>query len=257
MLSFLVKSQEKKNGRCAPRLLDPSFGPVITSAIRLGDDLDSNGEQGRRGFYVEDGGNPYLMSWGLGVGRYLGASWRAAFISAKDIFNIILGLITMPTSIRKSRTCSAIVRLRSASLPILTMGRDFANGNLWLDEQDHLECDWTIKKSQEYYDRVLKIGRGIAQGAARRVHGKPPVRVFQAGYDGPPARRLPDGTRRGYGGRRFVRRGFWPPWALRSRRLDNAGAGRPESFDDDRRSFRPARRSILSINTRSNKLIME
>src|SRR5205823_4170416 len=62
LLSFITKSMEIKNGKCAPRRLDPSFGPVITCAIRIGDSLDGDGNQGR-GFYVEDGGNPYLMSW--------------------------------------------------------------------------------------------------------------------------------------------------------------------------------------------------
>ena len=45
-----------------PRRLDPSFGPVITSAIRVGDTLDGDGSQGR-GFYIEDAGIPYLFSW--------------------------------------------------------------------------------------------------------------------------------------------------------------------------------------------------
>ncbi|HYX27882.1 MAG TPA: GMC family oxidoreductase N-terminal domain-containing protein, partial [Pyrinomonadaceae bacterium] len=62
LLSFIVKCMERKNGKCVPRRIDPSFGPVITSAIRIGDTLDGDGDQGR-GFYVEDGGNPYLLSW--------------------------------------------------------------------------------------------------------------------------------------------------------------------------------------------------
>ncbi|HEV2905563.1 MAG TPA: GMC family oxidoreductase N-terminal domain-containing protein, partial [Pyrinomonadaceae bacterium] len=59
LLSFIANAMERKNGKCVPRRLDPSFGPVITSAIRIGDTLDGDGDQGR-GFYVEDGGNPYL-----------------------------------------------------------------------------------------------------------------------------------------------------------------------------------------------------
>lgn len=42
------------------------------------------------------------------------------------------------------------------------MGRDFANGNLSLDKDGLLECDWDIKKSQDYFNRVLRIGRGLA-----------------------------------------------------------------------------------------------
>ena len=42
------------------------------------------------------------------------------------------------------------------------MGRDFANGNLSLKD-NLLECDWTRKKSKEYFDRVRRVGRAIAQ----------------------------------------------------------------------------------------------
>src|SRR5690606_31295428 len=46
----------------APRPLDPSVGPVITSATRFADTLDGQGDVGR-GFYVEDGGNPAFLDW--------------------------------------------------------------------------------------------------------------------------------------------------------------------------------------------------
>ena len=45
-----------------PRSLDPSIGPVITSAIRVADELDGTGVHGR-GFYVEDGGNPAFLDY--------------------------------------------------------------------------------------------------------------------------------------------------------------------------------------------------
>jgi cholesterol oxidase len=67
LLSFVVNSKERRNGKMVPRRLDPSFGPVITGAIRVGDTLDGDGPQGR-GFYLEDAGTPYLFSW-------IGSSW--------------------------------------------------------------------------------------------------------------------------------------------------------------------------------------
>ena len=80
----------------------PDFGPVITSAIRVGDSLDGNGEQGS-GFYMEDGGIPYLFSWAAEMGGSR-ISCRAGSTSAKGIFNIIWALTTTPISTRKSRT---------------------------------------------------------------------------------------------------------------------------------------------------------
>ena len=160
LLSFIVNSMEVKNGQCAPRRLDPSFGPVITCAIRIGDTLDGDGDQGR-GFYCEDGGNPYLLSWlsevsglpgflvrGLGflklVAKYRWGLSNDAELSA-EIANLLGGANTS-----------------KSSFPMLTMGRDLPNGNLYLKD-GLLECDWRIKKSQDYYNRVIQVGRAIAR----------------------------------------------------------------------------------------------
>src|SRR6185369_13888842 len=48
-----------------------------------------------------------------------------------------------------------------SSFPILTMGRDFANGRLFLKD-NLLDCDWSQDKSQEYFDRVHRVGKAIA-----------------------------------------------------------------------------------------------
>lgn len=166
MLSFLVKSQEKRNGRCAPRILDPSFGPVITSAIRVGDTLDGNGDQGR-GFYVEDGGNPYLLSWGAELADASKMLARALHLG-KRYLQYQFNLNNDADLDKEIADVLGECATSKSSLPILTMGRDFADGNLTLNEDGLLACDWTIKKSQEYYDRVLRIGRGIA----RAIHAE-------------------------------------------------------------------------------------
>ena len=160
LLSFIVKCMEEKNGKMVPRRLDPSFGPVITSAIRVGDTLDGDGPQGR-GFYTEDGGNPYLLSWfselsGLpaALGRSikflkLAAKYRLGFSNDADLSGDIADLIG-PADSSKS------------SFPVLTMGRDIPNGKLSL-KGGLLECDWSDKKSHEYYARVRRVGKAIAR----------------------------------------------------------------------------------------------
>lgn len=160
LLSFIAKSMEQRNGKMAPRRLDPSFGPVITSAIRLGDTLDGNGPQGR-GFYTEDGGNPYLLSWVSELSGIAGtlarglkflkmaAKYRLGFNNDANLSAEIAGLLG-PANTSMS------------SFPVLTMGRDFANGRLFL-KGDLLDCDWSQKKSQEYFDRVRRVGRAIAR----------------------------------------------------------------------------------------------
>lgn len=161
LLSFIVKSQEKKNGKCVPRILDPNFGPVITSAIRLGDTLDGLGEQGR-GFYVEDGGNPYLLSWGAELTGFFSLLYRTFhFLRLRTKYR--LGLTGDANLDSEIATLIGDCVTSKSSLPVLTMGRDIPNGRLSLDEKGkYLDCDWRIKKSQDYYNRVIKVVKGIA-----------------------------------------------------------------------------------------------
>jgi cholesterol oxidase len=159
LLWFVLKSMEEKNGQSVPRRLDPSFGPVITSAIRLGDTLDGQGKQGR-GFYVEDGGNPYLLSWFSELSGLSG--WlRRSLKFLKIIAKYRIGLNNDADLSAEIADLLGPSSGSMSSLPMLTMGRDLPNGNLYL-KRGLLECDWTIKKSPEYFDRVRRVGKAIA-----------------------------------------------------------------------------------------------
>ena len=159
LLSFIINSQEKKNGKSVPRVLDPNFGPVITSAIRLGDTLDGLGEQGR-GFYVEDGGNPYLLSWGTELTGFLNLLRRSVHF-AKMFFKYRIGFNKDADLDSEIATLIGDCATSKSSIPLLTMGRDIPNGALSYDGK-YLNCDWQIKKSQAYYDRVIRVVKGIA-----------------------------------------------------------------------------------------------
>lgn len=159
LLSFILNSHEVKNGKCAPRILDPSFGPVITGAIRLGDTLDGLGDQGR-GFYVEDGGNPYLLSWAVELTGFVGLLRRLGHF-AKRFLLYRIGLNRDADLDHEIAELLGDCATSKSSLPVLTMGRDFPNGRITFDGR-YLDCDWKIKKSQEYYDRVRRVVRGIA-----------------------------------------------------------------------------------------------
>jgi cholesterol oxidase len=159
LLSFITNSKQKKNGKSEPLVLDPSFGPVITSAIRLGDTLDGNADQGR-GFYVEDGGNPYLMSWGVELTGFFNLLRRSAHF-AESFLSYRLGFGRNADLDGEIATLLGDCATSKSSMPVLTMGRDIPNGALSFDGK-YLNCDWEIKKSQEYYDRVIRIVKGIA-----------------------------------------------------------------------------------------------
>jgi cholesterol oxidase len=143
-----------------PRRLDPSFGPVITGAIRVGDTLDGNGPQGR-GFYLEDAGIPYLFSWITELRGLPGTVVRGLkFLKMR---------LKYRTGLNNDANLSAEIanllgpaNTTLSSFPVIAMGRDFANGRLFL-KGDLLDCDWTQQKSLEYFDRVRHVGKAVAQ----------------------------------------------------------------------------------------------
>ena len=151
---------ERKNGKCVPRRFDPSYGPVITSAIRIGDTLDGDGDQGR-GFYVEDSSNPYLMSWVSEISGIPEAIPRLLKF-AKMFLKYRIGQSNDADLSAEVADLLGPAGDSMSSFPILTMGRDFPNGNLYLTSDGMLDCDWKIKKSQEYFNRVIRVGRSIA-----------------------------------------------------------------------------------------------
>jgi cholesterol oxidase len=160
LLSFIIKSIEEKNGKDVPRRLDPSFGPVITSAIRFGDTLDEQGPQGR-GFYVEDGGNPYLVSWLTEISGFPSFLSRT-FQFLKIIAKYRLGLRNDADLGAEISDLIGSSNSSKSSMPVLTMGRDVPNARLFLKD-GRLECDWNLKSSQEYYDRIRRSVKAITR----------------------------------------------------------------------------------------------
>ncbi|HEX8734965.1 MAG TPA: GMC family oxidoreductase, partial [Pyrinomonadaceae bacterium] len=176
LLSFIENSREKKNGKSVPRVLDPNFGTVITSAIRLGDTLDGLGERGR-GFYVEDGGYPYLVSWGAELSGFFGLLRRTAHF-AKMFFKYRLGHSQDANLDSEIANLIGDATLSKSSMPVLAMGRDIPNGVMKLNGK-YLDCDWKIKESQKYYDRVIRIIKGIADALNAEYTDNPTYRYLQ------------------------------------------------------------------------------
>jgi cholesterol oxidase len=159
LLSFILNSKRTTNGKTEARALDPNFGPVITSAIRIGDTLDGLGDQGR-GFYVEDGGNPYLLSWAAELTGFI-PMLRRLFSFGRTFLNYRLGFNKDADLDFEIASLIGDCDRSKSSLPVLTMGRDYPNGQMSYDGR-FLDCDWNIKKSQEYYDRVRRVVSAIA-----------------------------------------------------------------------------------------------
>ncbi|MDQ3698142.1 MAG: GMC family oxidoreductase [Gemmatimonadota bacterium] len=159
LLGFGIKCHETRDGRRAGRLLDPTFGPVITSAIRVGDAADGDGSEGR-GFYIEDAGFPAFVSWLLessdvpGLARralrFAGTRLRMAFSKSyeADLSGEIAELFG---------GCN----LSSDSLPLLGMGRDIPDGTMTLSPEQWLDVDWRVRGSQEFFERMRGAMRDV------------------------------------------------------------------------------------------------
>jgi cholesterol oxidase len=170
LLSFIRNSMQEKNGGSAPRRLDPSFGPVITSAIRFGDSLDRGGADGR-GFYIQDGGQPYLASWLAQVSGFPGFLRRSAKF-LKLLAKFRLGISNDADLGAEVSDLIGDARACMSSMPMLAMGRDHASGKLFLNG-DLLDCDWSIKQSEAYFDRVRRAGRLIAKALKAEYKDNP------------------------------------------------------------------------------------
>jgi cholesterol oxidase len=152
LLTFLVGHSDG-----ASTLVDGSHGPVITSAIRVPDEVD--GGSGR-GYYVEDAGYPGFVDWmieGADSPRGLRRLWRFA------VRRLWARLSRDPRS-DLSAELGALLgsgALSSSSLPLLGMGRDVPDGVMRLSK-GYLEVDWTTATSAAYFDRVRSTMRDVA-----------------------------------------------------------------------------------------------
>src|SRR6185369_3543607 len=130
LLSFIINSKERRNGKLAPRRLDPSLGPVITSAIRVGDSLDGNGAQGR-GFYIEDAGISYLLGWIAELSGLPGTLIRGLkFLKMRLKYRT--GLNNDANLSAEFANLLGPANTTLSTLALIAMGRDFANGRLYL-----------------------------------------------------------------------------------------------------------------------------
>ena len=160
LLTFAVRcTEEGMDGKRAPRRIDPAYGPVITSAARVGDAVDGNGTGGR-GMYVEDAGYPEFVSWMLQV-----LDTPQAIARALPVIGGVAAKLLHHGDDNLSAEASKLLgdcRLSSGALPLLIMGRDVPDGLMSL-VGDRLEVDWSKKGgSEEYFDRAREIANGIA-----------------------------------------------------------------------------------------------
>jgi cholesterol oxidase len=158
LLTLVVKSLQEDGGSHKPRILDAGYGPVITSAIRVPDEMGGEGSA----YYIEDGGYPQFASWiietsnqfaflrrGLRLLKRLARGWLRLDVDSDVGAEIASFIGTAATS--------------SSTLPMFAMGRDVPDGNMRLTDNDLLDIDWRLGRSTPYFHRVRESAHAIAQ----------------------------------------------------------------------------------------------
>jgi len=159
ILGLAVNSRkESSNGDSNLREINPGYGPVITSTIRVKDALE--GGKGR-GYYIQDAGYPEFFNWMI----QLALSTRQSSSLIKLLKRYIYGLLGINTD---SDLSAEITQLLAGSettyttLPLLGMGRDIPDGIMQLRGKNHLDIDWNIETSKEFFNDVRGTMKDIA-----------------------------------------------------------------------------------------------
>jgi cholesterol oxidase len=166
LVTFALKSTKRKGGERVPRLIDAGYGPVITGAIQYKGRED--GGEGR-GFYIEDAGYPDFVNWILETVEVPGDAIRQFWGGLADTFLDKLLSREPETDIgaEVSRLLGS-TEFSADLLPLLGMGRDVPDGKLSLDDDERLDCDWRIERSQAYFDGIREKMGEIAEELGAR-----------------------------------------------------------------------------------------
>ena len=149
------------DGKRIPNVMDAAHAPVITSAIRVPDELDPDGMAGERGFYLEDAGQPEFVSWMLQLLDAPRSAWDLIPKLPKLAGNFITHRDTdiggeIPDILGDCAESSGF-------LPLLGMGRDIPEGIMSLQDGG-LNIDWKKNAgSKEYFERVRDVSKAVAE----------------------------------------------------------------------------------------------
>jgi len=157
ILMLAIKCVEDAEPR-RPRIVDPGYGPVITSTVRVPDAAE--GGPGRL-HYIQDGGHPQIVNW------IVESSYQLQVIKKglRLAFRLVKHWLRLDRRSDIGREIAAFWSpgdLSSSSLPLFSMGRDIPNGRMSLTSDGFLDLDWRIDRSNEYFQGVRATGRKMA-----------------------------------------------------------------------------------------------
>ncbi|WP_449373134.1 GMC family oxidoreductase [Arthrobacter psychrolactophilus] len=160
LLGLMLNATQMAQGTVSSRPLVGSRGPVITTAIRVGDELDGDGSSGR-GYYIEDAGYPGFMNWLMELSQIRAAIPRVARMAARIVENRLFQQNRSNISADLAAAMGASA-FSESSVPLLGMGRDVPDGMMNLRD-GRLAIDWTVATSEEYFARVRGTMAALAE----------------------------------------------------------------------------------------------
>jgi cholesterol oxidase len=168
LLTLVLNCREMVDGTPTPRIVDPGYGPVITSTARMPDALD--GGEGR-GFYLQDAGYPQQLAWILHVLAAPKSLWAWRSTAAFLVKNWLQGSPDTDVS-GHIADLLASRELSAGGLPLLGMGRDIPDGRMFL-RNGRLDLDWNRTRSTEYFARLRTTSRDFAHALGGRFADNP------------------------------------------------------------------------------------
>jgi cholesterol oxidase len=151
------------------RFIDPTYGPVITTAIRQPDGVDQEGAG--RGYYVQEAGFPEFANWLIETSQVTSSVQRAAAV-VRQLISYRLGQKNESTISAEVAKLVGQGRLTSSSLPLLGMGRDTPDGRITLRDGE-LDVEWTTATSSEYFNAMRGTMRDISETLGAKFRDNP------------------------------------------------------------------------------------
>jgi cholesterol oxidase len=155
LLTLAIKAKEDGG----PRIVDPGYGPVITSTIRVKDAAE--GGPGR-GYYVQDGGHPQIVNWLVEASYQLNVLRKGIRVAVR-LVKLWLRFNRRSDIGREIAAFFSPAALSSSSMPLFAMGRDTPDGNMRLTDDGYLDVDWSKRGSTPFFDDLRQTGRDIAR----------------------------------------------------------------------------------------------
>jgi cholesterol oxidase len=180
LLTFAMRCSDADGDRRVPRTIDPGYGPVITSAVRVADEAD--GGEGR-GFYIEDAGFPVFATWLIQAFEAPGDIWRARSV----LLRLARERMRRDKYRHTGRSAAVAALFGSAELsagllPLLGMGRDVPDGRMYL-RHNHLRVDWrkgrpgrfgaARGRSAPFFDRLRDTCKELADALGADFRDNP------------------------------------------------------------------------------------